>query len=214
MALDRAFPGRVIFDHLQKTAGQALNAWLSGSLGSACVTPNLIGYHRELIQKYGGLYSIISAHVLFRADDELDPRYQYMTVFRDPVDRAVSWMYFLLNDVPADKYTTALIEGAHLFLESHGRDSTKEFLESITNPYTEHFCSFTRCMDEDKVAAAFSVIQRYDVIGIYEEMPRFIADVAAMIGLPTPDVIPRVNVTTNGPKRTSYRQRCMSALLR
>ena len=80
----KAYPGRLIFDHLPKTAGQAINAWLVAELGSGCVTPNLIGSHVDLIRKYGGLYSIISAHVHFDDGKGLDPRYQYMTLFREP----------------------------------------------------------------------------------------------------------------------------------
>jgi hypothetical protein len=33
------FSGRVIFDHLAKTAGQAVNQWLKNELGTAPRTP-------------------------------------------------------------------------------------------------------------------------------------------------------------------------------
>ena len=59
------FDGRIIFDHLPKAAGTAVNAWLVKVLGSGCVTPNLIGKHQDLICRYGGEYSVISGHVNF-----------------------------------------------------------------------------------------------------------------------------------------------------
>ena len=93
----QAFPGRVVFDHLPKTAGQAVNAWLRSSLGAACVTTTLAGDHRELITRYGGEYSLISAHVTFSGEG-LDPRYQYVTCLREPIDRAISWLFFVLNN--------------------------------------------------------------------------------------------------------------------
>lgn len=48
----QAFAGRVIFDHLPKTAGAAVNAWLRNVLGDGCVTDNLVGYNYDLIQQY------------------------------------------------------------------------------------------------------------------------------------------------------------------
>lgn len=192
----RAFPGRVFFDHLTKTAGQAINKWLFESLGSGCVSPNLIGNHLELIREFGGLYSVISAHVWFSQNDELDPRYQYITLFREPMDRAVSWVFYLLNDVPEDPTTVLLKGGALRFIETDGCDSTPEFLESITNPYVKHFECLCKGARDDGVSSALGVVQQYDVVGIYEEMPRFVSDVAGLIGLPPPKALPRFNVTS------------------
>lgn len=207
----KVFPGRVLFDHLQKTAGQAINKWLSESLGSGCVSPNLIGHHLELIRQFGGLYSVISAHVRFSENDQLDPRYQYMTIFREPIDRAISWVFFVVNDVPADPGTVLLKEGARRFIETDGRDSTPEFLESITNPYVKHFECLCKRAREDGVSRALAVVQQYDVVGIYEEMPRFVLDVAGLIGLPVPEALPRFNVTrkrlTVGEVSPAVRQR-------
>jgi hypothetical protein len=70
----RPFNGRVIFDHLPKCAGQAVNAWLRANLGSASVTENLIGEHRNLIRSFGGDYPVISGHLHFH-EQALDPRY-------------------------------------------------------------------------------------------------------------------------------------------
>ena len=95
----RVFPGRIIFDHLPKTAGMSINSWLIDSLGDGCVIPNLIGMHSDLIVSYGGLYSIISGHIHFSAREGLDPRYQYITCIREPIDRVVSWLYFVSNNI-------------------------------------------------------------------------------------------------------------------
>ncbi|CAE6840120.1 hypothetical protein R75461_06984 [Paraburkholderia nemoris] len=196
---DGAFPGRIIFDHLPKTAGQAVNAWLTQVLGPGCVSPNLYGDHRDLIRRQGGLYSIISGHVHFQNSEQLDPRYQYMTCFREPVDRAISWIFYVLNDAGVARDTIPLKEGARQFLASEGWQSSAEFLESITNPYTEHFCRIfgdgSEC-DDLKVANALAAIQQYDVVGVYETMPQFLADVAALIGIPAPHELARVNVTS------------------
>lgn len=203
MTLEKAFPGRVIFDHLPKTAGQAINAWLVDVLGSGCVTPNLIGHHGDLIRQYGGKYSVISAHVAFHASEGLDPRYQYMTFFREPTDRVISWLYFLVNNHDDDQLPEVR-PAAQKFIECDGQGVVDtNIFGSISNAYVEHFCRINGTgleSDDEKIANALAVIKQYDVVGVYHDMPRFLADVAALIGVPRPQEIARVNVTTKRPQ--------------
>jgi hypothetical protein len=197
-----AFDGRIIFDHLPKTAGQAVNAWLIQALGEGCVTPNLIGGHRELIQRYGGSHSIISGHISFDFGEQLDPRYFYLTILRDPVDRCISWAYFLLNNVPPNSETLPLIEGARLFVDSAGAEINEAFKATISNLNTEHFYRLglaTFGTEEEKLASAKRVLDQYDVVGIYEKMPEFLARVSALIGIDCPAELAAVNVTSNRP---------------
>src|SRR6266404_4061207 len=124
----KSFPGRVIIDHRPKTGGQALAAWLNAKLGSGCVSPNLVGSSYELIKTYGGLYSIISGHVNFIGRGVLDPRYQYITCIRHPVDRALSWLYFVLNDAKIDRYSSHVREAAEIFYRSDGEECPDDML--------------------------------------------------------------------------------------
>ncbi len=201
----KAFPGRVIFDHLPKTAGQAINTWLARSLGSGCVTTNLVGEHAALVRQYGGQYSIISAHVIFRHGEQLDPRYQYITLLREPLDRAISWIYFLINNVPEDAETRPLIEGARKFLESEGDEATPEFFDSVRSPYVEHFSRVAGHPSDDdqtKLACALAAIGRYEVVGMYEHMSEFMRDVARLVGIEPLERLGKVNVTSERPKAT------------
>lgn len=202
MTLAKAFPGRVIFDHLPKTAGQAINAWLVDALGTGCVTPNLIGHHGDLIRQYGGQYSVISTHVEFHAYEGLHPSYQYMTFFREPSDRVVSWLYFVLNNHD-NAQLPELRESVKCFLDSEGVDVADSLIGHISNVYVEHFCRINGSgqeSDDEKIANALAVIKQYDVVGVYQDMPRFLADVAALIGIPQPQEIARVNVTSKRPQ--------------
>jgi hypothetical protein len=198
--VDKPFPGRVIFDHLSKTAGTAVNAWLFENLG--CVTSPLIGAHRDLIRQYGGQYSVICAHVHFNAEEGIDNRYQYMTCLREPIDRVVSWLYFVINNHD-DSQIVELKKQACSFVDSEGQDIADAFRGNISNEYVEHFCRINGTgleSDDEKIANALAAIKQYDVVGLYENMPRFLADVAALIGLPTPQEIARVNVTKSRPQ--------------
>jgi hypothetical protein len=202
---DGAFPGRVFFDHLPKTGGTAVTGWLRQELGSGCVTPyHLWGKHFDLIRQYGGVYSVISAHADFRDSQELDLRYQYITVFRDPVDRVVSWLYFTINNIDnSAPQSAAMIKLVHRFLDSDGKDIPKELISEISNLYVAHFCSTpdNRSRSEDeRIAHALAAIKRYDVVGVYEEMPEFLREVAGLIGLAAPKAIDRVHTTLGRPK--------------
>lgn len=197
------YPGRIIFDHLPKAAGQAVNCWLANQLGAACVTPNLNGMHSELIRRYGGKYSVISGHIAFDHGDPLDPRYDYVTLMREPVDRAVSWISYLLNDVPVVPQSERLVDGAKLFWKSEGKDTTPEFLESVSNPYVRHFSAagLPGRMERSRMLdAALNTLLGYKVVGLYESMPDFLHNLAGLIGIPAPDKLDTVNKTTQRPK--------------
>lgn len=197
--LKKAYPGRLIFDHLPKTAGQAINAWLVSELGNGCVTPNLIGNHFDLIRKYGGLYSVISAHVHFHDGKGLDPRYQYVTLLRDPVDRVVSWLFFVINnhdDIQLPELRQAAID----FVNNNEESQITGY---VKNTYVEHFCRIQGTgteSDEQKIANALAAIKKYDVVGLYEDIPQFLAQVATLAGLPKPEHLQHVNVTTKRPQ--------------
>jgi len=196
-----SYDGRIIFDHLPKTAGQAVNSWLVKSIGSGCVTPNLLGQHRHLIRRYGGDYSVIFAHLRFEGYG-LDTRYQYITCFREPIDRAISWLYFVLKNHESNQLSD-LWELSMLFVDSEGEHIGKDLRPFISNPYVEHFAgamTSTMRSDEQKLEDALIVIEKYDVVGFYENMPLFLSDVASLIGIPTPEQIERVNVTRTRPQ--------------
>jgi hypothetical protein len=197
MNSERAFDGRVVFDHLPKTAGQAVNAWLTRGLGSGCVTANLIGGHRALLRDYGGEFSVISGHLHFDGTG-LDPRYQYISILREPLDRAISALYFAIENHQATQLGE-LWRQSEIFLETEG-DVLGDLLAShIFNPYVQHFSAIERgasFLNEQKLSDALEAIDKYEVVGFYEDLPRFVADVAAMIGIECADALgERVNPT-------------------
>jgi hypothetical protein len=130
-------PSRVIFDHLQKTGGMAINQWLTTALGDGCVSPNIGAIdHRSLIAKFGGTYSVLTAHVNFGRQG-MDPRYQYVTLLREPIDRVVSWLYFIVNNNTSERFGE-FWHVAKRFIESGGDDGD-DLLHG--NFYVKHFAS-------------------------------------------------------------------------
>ncbi len=194
------FDGRVIFDHLPKTAGQAVNFWLRDRLGVGCVTDNLIGNHAQLISIYGGTYSIISAHVNFEGNG-FDPRYRYITCFREPIDRAVSFLYFVLRNHDQINFPT-LWNAVDRFIKTEGDELSIELHHYLSNPYVQHLSGINGrpdITDAQKLSNALNNIEEYDAWGFFECLPEFLSDAARLIGIPAPKNISRVNVTKERP---------------
>lgn len=202
MITNNIYSGRVIFDHLPKTGGQSLNAWILEELGAGCVTQSLIGNHSDLILQYGGKYSIICGHVFYHWNEGLDCRYQYITCLREPVDRVISWIYFLINN----HNNSDLPELRRIAIDFIASDVFKipdMLIRDISNSYVEHFCRIKGTgleSDDEKIANALAAIKEYSVVGLYEDMPQFLSDVANIIGLPPRQSIAKVNVTKQRPQ--------------
>jgi exopolysaccharide biosynthesis predicted pyruvyltransferase EpsI/GT2 family glycosyltransferase len=193
----RGYSGRVIFDHLQKTAGMAINRWLRSTLGDGCASPNLITDHRSLIAHYGGRYSVLTAHVTFDGRG-LDPRYQYVTLLREPIDRMVSWLHYVVGNYSVAEFG----DGWHdvrRFLESEG--AITDYAPG-GNLYVRHFAAIDRptdVTDDSLLTAALAAVEQYDVWGLFESMPAFLGDFAGLLGVPPPPTLDQVNVTKSRP---------------
>lgn len=199
---NRPFGGRVIFDHLPKSAGIAITAWLQTSLGTGVVTSSLNGVHEDLIRRYGGEFSIISGHIAYTGGG-MDPRYLYVTCLREPVDRVVSWLFFVVFNHRPDELSPGLHEAATRFIDSEGDSCDEHLLLHLVNPYLEHLCSIDSqraVSDAKRIEKALSVLEGYEVWGLYEEMTSFLADFSALLGIAPPIELARLNVTHQRPK--------------
>ncbi len=197
----RAFSGRILFDHLPKTAGTATATWLTDVLGTGCVSPQVNGLHRKVISQYGGTYSVISAHVDFDMGEMLDPRYQYVTCLRDPIDRAVSWLYYVLEvyrDIPDSK----LFRDVSKLVKSDGKDLDAALIPSISNLYVNHFSRIGMggpLSGRLSAEHCVNVLARYDLVGIQEDLLSFLNEFGRFIGSPPLTKIPNCRVTRDRP---------------
>lgn len=194
----RVFDGRLVFDHLPKTAGQAVNKWLRRTLGGDAVTPNMVAYHNEAIRRYGGRYSVISGHIEF--DHTLfDPRYKYITCIREPVDRYVSWLYFMLGNPAEDARLRAAVAD---FIASEGEPVPEGVPFFQSNAYVGHFAAISDRVatdDQQRLDRAISVIQEFDVWGLYDNLEAFLVDTAKLLDTGSPAPLESVNRTEKRP---------------
>jgi hypothetical protein len=195
------FNGRVFFDHLPKTAGQAINAWLRQELGPGAVTENLDDEHYEVIRRWGGLYSVLSAHISFGGYG-LDPRYDYITCLREPVERALSWLYFVRNNHRPELLEAGLWRAVDRFLASDGEDYDPLLRRYIENYYVDHFAAAVTvdaADPVDRLAAARQAIAHYRLYGFTERLNDFVTDVGTWLQIPVPAQLGRVNATRDRP---------------
>jgi hypothetical protein len=192
---------RYIFDHLPKTAGLAVNHFLRSVLGAQRVTPTVGGLHDQLIAQYGH-YDVICAHMLFPPGSVLNARYKYLTVLREPVDRAISWLHFAAFDVQPSDTNAAERDAARKFLSSGG-DLYSAALDGILrNPCTAHFRSLVTHQEDLSPSAAREAalegLTKYDLIGFQESIQTFIDALSDEFQIPRRP-LPIVNKTSSRP---------------
>ncbi len=189
---------RFVFVHMEKCAGQSVNRWLGELLGENWVTPNLVGDHRQLIRDYGGAYSVISGHIEFDGTG-LDPRYGYISLLREPLDRLLSWVYFVLSIDAADEYLLELKRGAKIFLESGAKETNQTFMRTIKNPYSVRLCRVLSVAHIGHVEMAnlvLSVLKSFICVGKYGFFDEFQVGVAQAFGVENFSPFPHVNSTS------------------
>lgn len=181
----RPFSGRVVFDHLPKTAGTSVNRWLLEALGDGNVSDIVTGLHRSALRRYGGQFCLITGHLDFINAEGLDPRWQYTTILRDPVDRALSWLYFVIRH-----YTTDTLPGIYQactqFVESNGEMIADIIYPSISNLYTAHFSrilGWGNEGDEVRLANAQAALDQYNLVGVSEDYAGYTEQLARLLDL-------------------------------
>lgn len=194
------YSGRLIFDHFPKTAGQAINAWLVRELGRGTVSPPMIAWHKEFL-RLNGSFPVISGHIHYEDGEGLDPRFQYATLLREPLDRVVSWLHFVVNN-HAPWQVPEIYEPVRRFIDSEGEELHPDLIIHLRNTAVFHFASirgWRRVSDAERVERAVEAIASYDCIGVYERLGEFVTSLAALIGIPAPEILENVNVTASRP---------------
>ena len=164
------FAGRIIFDHIPKTGGLAVNQWLTEALGAGTVIGGITGG---------------------------------------------SWLYFVINN-HTPKQLPGLWEAANEFISSNGQEVAPSLLIHISNQNVKHFSHVRSALPrsaEEMLADALSAIEQYEVCGFYDEMPIFLADVAALIGLQAPKQIDRKNMTNSRPSKKAASSSLINRLI-
>lgn len=197
------YNGRLIFFHLEKTAGTAISSWLTKALGSGTVTPQISSNYSSAIKLYGGLYPIISGHMILAENEELDPRYKHVTILREPIDRVVSWLFFLATSQPESAMDNPLVISAKNFIQSDGAKVSSEIHETF-NLYVQRLSGIDANQvlysKKNSIEKAWNRLQYFDVVGLYEDMGDFLGRFSSLIQVPKPESLDSKNKTAHRPK--------------
>ncbi|MFZ5483254.1 MAG: Wzt carbohydrate-binding domain-containing protein [Pseudomonadota bacterium] len=189
---------QLFFDHLAKTGGTTVYQVLKTNLGEDAVTDQLSLPHREMLIRYGWK-RLISAHTMFQSGDSLDPARYYFTILREPLDRALSHYWYRRSIEHDPGWTDVRIAKSHSFEEMlYSDEPTVRCL--VANVQARHYANLVwdkdrAPSDSELLDAAKSVLDRFDLVGVNEELEDMLLVVGADCGIPISKDIPRLNVT-------------------
>lgn len=200
-ALPSKRPRRILFDHIPKCAGSAINAYLQRHYPRRLVFSingqeplKSVETFRHLPASRRHAYALIKGHLAGYLFDDVHPNCLKTTVLREPVDRIASHYFYAKRTPIHYLYDRIHREGLSL------RDYVSSGLShELSNHYTRHFSGLSREEVEQApdaaVAKALASLRRYDLVGFQDDLPGFIENLrrTAKLRLPFPER--KVNVT-------------------
>ena len=211
--LPNYFGGRLIFDHLPKTGGTSFNSWLTISLGAERFRHSLIGNYTQLKNTYGQAFEFLSGHFDFDGSG-LDTRYCHITCLRDPIERVLSWIFFVLNNHSEDQLQD-LYRHTKQFVESHGEELSPLLLNHISNYYVEHFSRIfpsIHITNQDQIDLALISLSQYNLIGFQSNLDDFRNKVGALLNIKNSTPLKIHNNTLNSPNKFDISPALLSKL--
>ena len=144
---------RLYFLHIPKTAGQSVHAYLVEAFGQPAISPaRVMNQLKRLSLEERRRHQVFSGHFDWTALREIDPEGVTLTVLRDPVDRILSFYYFLrreAEDLTEEQLHSGKHEGmraAHTLTADEffrgGRGELRAFLDDhFDNFYAYYFAT-------------------------------------------------------------------------
>jgi len=172
-------PRRILFDHLPKCGGSTLSTYLEAhyprrkifSVGGNPITS--VKEFKALSRYKRYRYDLIKGHLSNELIDYVHSDCLNVTVFREPVDRIISY-YYSAKSAPAHYLYSKIME-SEMNLEEF---ATSDLSAELRNWYTTHFSGLNvsdaeKYPEESVAKAAEVVLKRYDIIGFLDDFSSF-----------------------------------------
>jgi len=198
-------PKKILFDHLPKCGGSALNAYLKAhyprrrTFATDGYTPIVsVDEFKKLPERKRYSYDLVKGHLAHELLDFVHPECVKVTVLREPVERIVSHYYYAKRN-PAH-YLHGKIHDSDMGLEEY---ASSDLSGELRNWYTTHYSGMTaedaESCPEESVANAFEVVNRYDVVGFLDNFPTFAETLRSLANLRCEYQNVKVNATEDRP---------------
>jgi hypothetical protein len=200
-------PPTVIFLHLPKAAGTTLYQVINRQYPPAAILtsehpwPNWIGKFSQVPDAHKAQYKIIRGHVRFGLHEYLPQPATYFTVVRHPVDRIISFYYFVRQSPDHYLYEAVTTQQMSLADLIHNQISTE-----LDNGQTRnvsgigHTIGFGECSPEILASAKQHLRERFSVVGLTDRFDETLLLLKRAFGWRMPLYV-RVNITRNRPRQ-------------
>lgn len=186
----------LLFLHLPKTAGTALRNLFVRQLGEANVSRALNMRLDEALVRYADL-DAICGHLYPEQAQRLPSNRIAITVLRDPIDRFLSYFYFLKFDAQSNTIDQRIrYMEVDQFVDEMKNGSVDELNLQTSLLYPLGTESLAMLSWPERVASARRALDRIDYVGIHGEIDDFVCMISARMGWPGESALDRVNVTS------------------
>lgn len=194
---------RLFFDHLPKTAGTSLHALFRRIYGDTAVPPKFVNLRIHEARARHPTAKVLLGHVRLMPGDTLPPDFLSITVLRDPIDRIVSEYFYRLHDVsPVSSHGPQGLtsSGFDEFVASGGDGSIE-----LANYQAKHFALYsglpgTWHSEEELRDRAVAALERFDLVGLTQELQAFVDVLGWKLGWEEPVEVPVENRTSARPQ--------------
>ncbi|PNS09227.1 Wzt carbohydrate-binding domain-containing protein [Solilutibacter silvestris] len=170
--------------HIPKTGGTAIREYLIAQVGASQITPLLGGVRLSDALLQWEHKQILSGHVVFHQGDDLPHDFYALTVLRDPVDRFLSDLFYGKHqspDQPRDARLRLADLDSYIDAIEHKRQDAVALQLSMLYPIGAKESDSNLDISQ-KLAAAKSALDKFDLIGIQEDLDDTACMLAAAMG--------------------------------
>jgi hypothetical protein len=185
---------KIVFDHLAKSAGSSARFFFTDAVSEGKVSPQLSGNvinHLHLFEQF----DILQGHFYGRILYKIHPGIQFVTVLRHPVERFLSYYSYVRSSSEHHHHQL----GQQLTIDEFVRNKSDSVLFMLFNNATTHFAAAMgeRLPMKRLLSEAKKNLEKYEVIGITENMPAFFENCCRKFGWPLPRHSYMENVTVD-----------------